>query len=557
MPVRHSMFGGSATAVAAAILAAGAAAQEIGPLTREGSVSMGVEACTKGGGCSYEQGYVTMDMNWRWLHNKDAYNNCLKDAWDEELCPDPETCSKNCALEGVDEKGYSDTYQAIPVEQNGLKLKFPKAPRVYMLDADKTYKLFQLLNREFTFDVDLSTLPCGMNAALYFVEMSKDGDKGALNPAGSEYGTGYCDAQCPHMKFIQGKANSEDWKKHSAKTPDGKKVMVGPEGRYGICCAEMDILEANREAGAYTAHPCQYEKTHVCEGKEDCGDKDEGYVGACDKDGCGFNPYRMGDKNFWGVGPDYAVDTSKPMTVVTQFITSDNTDTGDLVEIRRFYVQDGKVIKNSKADLLKGGGDSITDGLCDQAFETFNATGKHSDGDPKPQNGFKKLGGLKSMGEALGRGMALAMSIWDDDFGRMLWLDGEKGKWDEDEKDVGVQRGPCPFDYGDDKDMQAYGEKHGDIEVTFSNIKYGEIGSTYSGAVAAATAEFEVIADAPEAVAPHRMPFSAFAGAGLFAAAVAAVAAVVGRARTARGRSAELLPADASDAADASADAVE
>ena len=35
------------------------------------------------------------------------------------------------------------------------------------------------------------------------------------------------------------------------------------------------------------------------------------------------------------------------MTVVTQFITSDGTDNGDLVEIRRLYVQDGKVIDNS------------------------------------------------------------------------------------------------------------------------------------------------------------------------------------------------------------------
>lgn len=33
------------------------------------------------------------------------------------------------------------------------------------------------------------------------------------------------------------------------------------------------------------------------------------------------------------------VDTNKVITVVTQFITHDNTDTGDLVEIRRIYKQ--------------------------------------------------------------------------------------------------------------------------------------------------------------------------------------------------------------------------
>ena len=35
------------------------------------------------------------------------------------------------------------------------------------------------------------------------------------------------------------------------------------------------------------------------------------------------------------------------VTVVTQFITSDNTDTGDLAEIKRFYVQDGKTVRPS------------------------------------------------------------------------------------------------------------------------------------------------------------------------------------------------------------------
>ena len=33
------------------------------------------------------------------------------------------------------------------------------------------------------------------------------------------------------------------------------------------------------------------------------------------------------------------MDSSKKMTVVTQFITDDGTDSGDLVEIRRLYVQ--------------------------------------------------------------------------------------------------------------------------------------------------------------------------------------------------------------------------
>ena len=64
-------------------------------------------------------------------------------------------------------------------------------------------------------------------------------------------------------------------------------------------------------------------------------------------DGCDFNSYRMGVKDFYGTG--MAVDTSKPMTVVTQFITDDGTDAGNLKSIHRFYVQNGKVIPNSNS----------------------------------------------------------------------------------------------------------------------------------------------------------------------------------------------------------------
>jgi cellulose 1,4-beta-cellobiosidase len=73
--------------------------------------------------------------------------------------------------------------------------------------------MFKLVNKEFTIDVDVSKLPCGINGALYFVEMPHNGDKGVgNNNAGSPYGTGYCDAQCPHdIKFIKGKANVLEW----------------------------------------------------------------------------------------------------------------------------------------------------------------------------------------------------------------------------------------------------------------------------------------------------------------------------------------------------------
>jgi cellulose 1,4-beta-cellobiosidase len=79
--------------------------------------------------------------------------------------------------------------------------------RVYLLDSDTKYYMFKPKGMEFTFDVDVSGLPCGLNGALYFSEMEADGGMGknSGNKCGAKYGTGYCDAQCPHdMKFING-----------------------------------------------------------------------------------------------------------------------------------------------------------------------------------------------------------------------------------------------------------------------------------------------------------------------------------------------------------------
>jgi len=84
--------------------------------------------------------------------------------------------------------------------------------RIYMLDGPEKYTMFKLKNREFTMTADMFFMPCGLNGAVYFVEMDADGGKeratasGGSNTAGAKYGTGYCDAQCPHdMKFMEGR----------------------------------------------------------------------------------------------------------------------------------------------------------------------------------------------------------------------------------------------------------------------------------------------------------------------------------------------------------------
>lgn len=76
--------------------------------------------------------------------------------------------------------------------------------------SESKYEMFTLLNNEFTFDVDMSKIGCGLNSALYFVSMDADGgmSKYSSNKAGAKYGTGYCDAQCPRdLKFINGEVS--------------------------------------------------------------------------------------------------------------------------------------------------------------------------------------------------------------------------------------------------------------------------------------------------------------------------------------------------------------
>jgi len=305
----------------------------------------------------------------------------------------------------------------------------------------------------------VSNLPCGLNGALYFVEMAGDGGKSQFpaNKAGAKYGTGYCDAQCPHdLKFINGEANILQWK------PSPNDPNSGT-GQYGACCAEMDIWEANSVSEAYTSHPCTGSGLQRCSGTQ-CGDGDNRYGGICDKDGCDYNAYRVGVKTFYGPGD--TVDTKKPMTVVTQFITKDGTDNGDLSEIRRIWVQNGKVIKNAATNVsgLKSY-DSVTDTFCAEVKSIFGDKNDHAN-----------KGGLKKLGDALGRGMVLVMSLWDDHEAHMLWLDSNYPTTADASK-PGVARGTCPTTSGVPADVES---QHPDASVKFSNIKWGTLNSTYT-----------------------------------------------------------------------------
>jgi cellulose 1,4-beta-cellobiosidase len=172
----------------------------------------------------------------------------------------------------------------------------------------------------------------------------------------------------------------------------------------------------------------------------------------------------MGDRSFFGVGK--TVDTSSKFTVVTQFITEDNTTMGTLTEIRRIYVQNGKVIQNSKVNIPgMEAYDSITNAFCNDEVTAFN--------DP---NTFETRGGLKRMGRAFNEGMVLVLALWVDQSANMLWLDSDY-PLNKSASIPGVAHRPCATTSGVPADVESQSP---DSSVTFSNIKFGDIGSTFS-----------------------------------------------------------------------------
>ncbi|KAG2017816.1 cellobiohydrolase I-I [Coprinopsis cinerea AmutBmut pab1-1] len=454
-------------AIASLSFLAIAKGQQVGREVAENHPRLPWQRCTRNGGCqTVSNGQVVLDANWRWLHVTDGYTNCYTgNSWNSSVCSDGTTCAQRCALEGAN---YQQTY-GITTSGNSLTMKFLTRSqgtnvggRVYLMENENRYQMFNLLNKEFTFDVDVSKVPCGINGALYFIQMDADGGMSSQpnNRAGAKYGTGYCDSQCPRdIKFIDGVANSVGWEPSETDSNAGR-------GRYGICCAEMDIWEANSISNAYTPHPCRTQNDggyQRCEGR-DC--NQPRYEGLCDPDGCDYNPFRMGNKDFYG--PGKTIDTNRKMTVVTQFITHDNTDTGTLVDIRRLYVQDGRVIANPPTNFpgQMPAHDSITEQFCTDQKNLF---GDYSS--------FARDGGLAHMGRSLAKGHVLALSIWNDHGAHMLWLDSNYPT-DADPNKPGIARGTCPTSGGSPRDTE---QNHPDSQVTFSNIKFGDIGSTFSG----------------------------------------------------------------------------
>ena len=385
-----------------------------------------------------KQTKMVLDQNWHWIHTTAGSDNCYNSDWDKTICPDPQTCSRNCAIEGIEESEYLNPY-GISVSGGALTLRYVTqgtygtnvGSRVYLMNEDgKTYRGFDLRNKEFVFTADMSNADCGLNGAIYFVEMPLAGSS-MIRPW---LGQGYGDAQC-----------AKDMKT----TTDGLPNIL----KLGSCSAEMDIWEANSRANAFTPHTCSNTGVANCRTAAECGDGSNRYSGWCDKDGADYNPYRLGNRTLYGRGSTFSVDSTKPFQVITQFFTHDNTDNGDLVRIQRWYKQDGRTIDGGV--------------LTDQVIQSH----KDAWGDI---NHYEILGGMKGMGESLARKHVLVLSLWDDESpARMMWLDSTYPT--ENPNRPGAVRGPCPTTGGIPSVLRATVPNS---KVVYSDIQVNRLRST-------------------------------------------------------------------------------
>lgn len=152
--------------------------------------------------------------------------------------------------------------------------------------------------------------------------------------------------------------------------------------------------ESNAYAYALTPHPCENNNYHVCEGSN-CGGtySEDRYGGGCDANGCDYNPYRMGNPDFYG--PGKTIDTTKKFTVITRFSPD---------RMYQVFIQDGRTIEVPGA---KWAGvpetSEITPEYCERQFAVFNERDR-----------FNEVGGYPQLNAALNIPMTLVMSIWSD-----------------------------------------------------------------------------------------------------------------------------------------------
>ena len=89
------------------------------------------------------------------MHNVGGYQNCFSGLdWDRSLCPDPASCTRNCAIDGVPASDWGIPYGTRQISK-GVEMKLVThgqygdnvGARVYLLESPDRYKIYKLLNR--------------------------------------------------------------------------------------------------------------------------------------------------------------------------------------------------------------------------------------------------------------------------------------------------------------------------------------------------------------------------------------------------------------------------
>jgi hypothetical protein len=171
-----------------------------------------------------------------------------------------------------------------------------------------TGKRWTLLGRSLSFDVNLASVGCACNLALYLVQMPAYNSSNQPDP--TSCGNYYCDAN---------------------------KVC-------GLYCVEFDIMEANNRAFQTTPHKCNA--------------PNDNYYPSCDGGGCGQNVIRI---NSGAYGPGSGtINTNNGFSVNIFFGVNGN---GQLSEVSTTLSQDGRSFKMTHSDSNCGGGylESMTD----------------------------------------------------------------------------------------------------------------------------------------------------------------------------------------------------
>merc|ERR1712107_557473 len=146
------------------------------------------------------------------------------------------------------------------------------------------------------------------------------------------------------------------------------------------------------------------------------------------------------------------------------------TDDGKITEVKQFYTQNGKTIHHPHYTVNGNKHNTISDKFCaDWVADTKDGTN------------FLEMGGMGAVDTIFEKGGVLVLSLWDDHYANMLWLDAtypiDQHKACKAGKgfDAGTCRGTCDVTSGVPADLE---KAVPNATIHFSDIKYGKIGTT-------------------------------------------------------------------------------